>query len=131
MVEEALLEQLDQLHKENRNKEILAVITALPEETRREYAIQGRLARALGNLGELKKALAVLEATREEGKEDPLWWYRTGRALFGLERFLEARPYFERTLELDPTDRESRYFAGLCGTAGNKAGGGPGKGNKY
>ena len=131
MAEKALLERLDRLHRENKNRTILEEIAALPEETRREYAIQGRLARALGNLGELKKALAVLEATREEGRDDPLWWYRTGRALFGLERFLEARPYFVRALELDPEDRESRYFAGLCGTAGNKAGGGPGKGNKY
>ena len=41
MAEEALLERLDRLHEEHKNKTILAEINALPEEIRREYGIQG------------------------------------------------------------------------------------------
>ena len=109
----------------------MAEINALPEEIRREYGIQGRLARALGNLGQMKKALEVLESTREEGENDPLWWYRTARALLGLDRFQEAKRCFVRTLELDPTDRDARYFIPLCDTMANKGEIQAGKGNKY
>ena len=131
MAEEALLERLDRLHEEHKNKTILAEINALPEEIRREYGIQGRLARALGNLGQMKKALEVLESTREEGENDPLWWYRTARALLGFDRFQEAKRCFVRTLELDPTDRDARYFIPLCDTMANKGESQAGKGNKY
>ena len=79
----------------------------------------------------MKKALEVLESTREEGENDPLWWYRTARALLGLDRFQEAKRCFVRTLELDPTDRDARYFIPLCDTMANKGESQAGKGNKY
>lgn len=131
MAEEALLERLDRLHRENKHRLILGEIAALPGEEQGTYAIQSRKARALGNLGEYQGALAVLEDLREEGESDPLWWYRRARALFGLERYREARPCFVRALELDPADRDARYFIPLCDTMNNKGGNRTGKENKY
>ncbi len=131
MAEETLLERLDRLHKENKHKAILGEIAALPGGERETYAIQSRKARALGNLGEYQEALEVLEPLRGEGEQDSLWWYRMARALFGLERYREAKPYFVRALELDPTDRDARYFIPLCDTMNNKGQDQTGKGNKY
>lgn len=130
MVQE-LLAELDRLHRENNHKAILHRIGTLPQEIRETYDIQSRRARALGNLGEYAKALEVLEAVRKEGEQDPLWWYRTGRALFGLDRFREARPCFLQAEKLDPSDKEAGYFAALCATASNKQGKEGGKGNKF
>ena len=131
MAEETLLERLDRLHRENKHRLILGEIAALPGEEQGTYAIQSRKARALGNLGEYQGALAVLEDLREEGENDPLWWYRRARALFGLERYREARPCFVRALELDPADRDARYFIPLCDTMNNKGRDRTGKENKY
>ena len=131
MAEETLLERLDRLHRENKHRLILGEIAALPGEEQGTYAIQSRKARALGNLGEYQGALAVLEDLREEGENDPLWWYRRARALFGLERYREARPCFVRALELDPADRDARCFIPLCDTMNNKGRDRTGKENKY
>ncbi len=68
MVDKEVLERLNQLHEENHHKQILWEISRLPEEVQREYAIQSCKGRALGNLGEYRKAYQVLLPLREEGE---------------------------------------------------------------
>lgn len=100
MVDQEVLERLDQLHKENHHKQILWEISRLPEDVQREYGIQSRKGRALGNLGEYNRAFRVLEPLREEGKKDPLWWYRMGCCYMCMEKNEEAREAFTRAMEL-------------------------------
>lgn len=71
------------------------------------------MARAYNNLPDyegLEKAAALLESVRDEGKDDPLWHYRLGYALFFLERNKEALTCFRRSAELDPDIPDIQYF---------------------
>ena len=102
MADQVLLERLDQLHKEQKNREILAEMAKLPPEEQKEYQLQSRLGRALGNLGRHRDALRVLEALAEEGENDPLWWYRMGCAWYCLAETDRAEEQLRRALELDP-----------------------------
>lgn len=136
-MQKELLEELDLLHEKNCHKEIVRKIGTLPEEVQREYEIQGRLGRALGNLGEVLRAREVLEGIRKEGEKDPLWWYRLGCCYLSMEDGREASRCFRRSLELEPEGEVSedcrkliRWAADLENTD-KGCGGKKGKGNKW
>lgn len=107
------LEQLDRWHEENEHEKIVAAILELPPEGR-NYDLTGRLARALNNLDREAEGLAALDGVAEEGENDPLWHYRRGYALYYLDREAEAKAEFERAVELDPGDDDSREFIRMC-----------------
>lgn len=68
------------------------------------------LARAYNNLGQYEIALDHFESIAEAGKQDPLWHYRVGFALFHLKRFEEAVQAFRRSDELEPNDQNTESF---------------------
>ncbi len=109
MTDKELLAKLDQWHEDNRHKEIIQAIEALPEEEQREYEMRGRLARALNNTGEYRRAIEVLESVRSEGEGDSRWWSRMGYAFYHLDR-KEAQECFLTARRLDPENGDARTF---------------------
>lgn len=109
MTNKELLERLDQWHEDNRHKEIIQAIEALPEEQQGEYEMRGRLARALNNTGEYRRAIEVLESVRSEGERDSRWWSRMGYAFYHLDR-KEAQECFLTAQRLDPENGDARTF---------------------
>lgn len=109
MTDRELLAKLDQWHEDNRHKEIIQAIEALPEEEQGEYEMRGRLARALNNTGEFRRAIEVLESVRSEGERDSRWWSRMGYAFYHLDR-KEAQECFLTARRLDPENGDARTF---------------------
>ena len=121
MNREKLLEQINEWHDVDEHQKIINAIEALPREER-DYELTCLLARAYNNISDpgdtrLEKAVSLLKSVEEEGKDDPLWNYRLGYALYFLERVEEALPYFRRAAELDPDDGDALYFIRSCETA--------------
>lgn len=122
MIDQELLTRLDQWHEENQHKKILQEIEGLPQEIRGEYEIQGRLARALNNVGSYEEAIRVLESVREAGAGDDRWWSRMGYAFYQLDRYDEARKHFLRARELNPENQDAKSFLIWLGVGANGAG---------
>lgn len=95
---------------------IIEAIEAVPEEER-DYELTGQLARALNNRGgegDYERAVELLEATREEGEQDPNWHFRLGYSYYYMDREWLALPEFERVLELTPDDGDAKEFVEMC-----------------
>ena len=104
MNREELLRQIDKWHNKGQHQKIVDAIEALPQEEW-GYELTCLLARAYNNIPgapQLEKAVSLFESVREEGKDDPLWHFRLGYALFYLDREAEAHPCFRRAAKLDP-----------------------------
>lgn len=111
-----LEEKLQYWHNKEAYQQIIDTLEAIPDEER-GYRLTGLLARAYNNLAEIgdaplfDKAIALLEATAEEGREDPNWHFRMGYALYCYEgRDAEAVPYFQRVFELIDDSPETQAF---------------------
>lgn len=102
MVDQALLDRLDRLHEELKNQAILEEVAKLPREEQLDYQIQSRIGRALGNLHQHQAAFRVLETLEDQGKNDPMWWYRMACAWLGLADPVRAEEYADQALALDP-----------------------------
>lgn len=123
--EEELIEKIQQMCDEDREAEVIEMIDALPEEER-TYKIVGLQARTLSNLAANirngyydsnqepdaldSRALDILTATAEEGKDDPNWWCRNGYTRMNLRMEAEAIPYFEHVMTLIDDDPETQEF---------------------
>ena len=121
MNRDELLQQINEWHETDEHQKIIDAIEALPCE-KRDYELTCLLARAYNNVSDphdlrLEEAVSVLESMREKGKDDALWHYRMGYALYYLGREEEALPYFRRAAELNPDDPDARQFIGWCETA--------------
>lgn len=88
-MEQSLIEQLDQWHEDDEHQQIVDTLLAIPEGER-DYETVSRLARAYNNLGLFEEALRHFDKIAESGKNDPLWHYRVGFALYYLKRYEEA-----------------------------------------
>ena len=105
-----LEKELDILHKQDKNQEIIDIITSLPEEEL-DYNILGKLARAYNNNNQCEKGLEVLFKMKDEGENDSLWNFRVGYSYYYSEKakenpeyLEEAKKYFEKCLELNPNE---------------------------
>ncbi|WP_051259375.1 tetratricopeptide repeat protein [Schaalia suimastitidis] len=109
-------------HDANEHERIVEAIETV-SSAERGYALTCLLARAYNNLAQpgasnfsqlLGKALELLASVADEGKTDPLWHFRTGYALYYLDRDDEALAAFQAALELDPTDEVAVQFRDSC-----------------
>lgn len=105
-----LEKELDILHKQGKNQEIIDIINSLPKEDL-NYDILGKFARAYNNNGQCEEGLKVLLSLKDEGEEDSLWNFRVGYSYYYSEKakenpeyLEEAKKYFERCLELNPNE---------------------------
>lgn len=105
-----LEKELDILHKQGKNQEIIDIINSLPKEDL-NYDILGKLARAYNNNNQCEEGLKVLLSLKDEGEEDSLWNFRVGYSYYYSEKakenpeyLEEAKKYFERCLELNPNE---------------------------
>lgn len=114
-----LEKKLEILHKENKNKEIIEIITSLPEDEL-NYDILGKLARAYNNNEEYDKGLEILFKIKDEGENTSLWNFRVGYSYYYSGKLEEAQKYFERCLELNPNEPDGdtllRYTYSDLGT---------------
>ncbi|WP_144511010.1 SMI1/KNR4 family protein [Bacillus sp. FJAT-22090] len=108
-MEQRLIDQLNEWHEANEHQRIVDSLIAIPEEER-NYEVISRLARAYNNLGLYETALDQFEKISEAGKEDFLWHYRVGFALYHLGRFEEALQAFVSSDQLEPDDQNTKYF---------------------
>jgi len=117
------LSLLDKWNQDHAHQKIIDCLETLRNTQTLDYALTCRLARAYNNIADwnkpesraqLTRAEELLRSVAEEGREDPLWHYRLGYALFYLDREAEALRCFERALELDPTDEDARHFIQEC-----------------
>ena len=121
MNKEELLQQINEWNEHDEHQKIIDAIEALPQEER-GYELICLLARAYNNVSDprdprLETAVSLLESVREDGKDDALWHYRLGYALFYLHRKEEALPCFRKVLELDPDDPDALQFIQRCENA--------------
>ena len=116
-----LLQQINEWHEKDKHKKIIDAIEALPREEC-DYELTCLLARAYNNVSDphasqLEKAVSLLESVQEDGKDDPLWHYRLGYALYYLRREEEALGFFRQAAKLNPDDPDAQQFIGWCEAA--------------
>ncbi len=112
-VEMSLREKLEYWHQKDEYLKIVSAIRALQEDQQADYDLQGKLARALNNLSCYQEAIQVMDAIREEGEQDPIWWYRMGYSYYYLNEEEKAETCFKRAVELDPEDGDCWFFLAM------------------
>lgn len=108
-MEQRLIDQLKEWHEEDEHQQIVDSLLAIPDEER-DYEWISHLARAYNNLGRYEEALCQFDTIAEAGKQDPLWHYRVGFALYHLKRYEEAAQAFSRSDQLEPDNENTEYF---------------------
>lgn len=108
-MEQKLIEQLNEWHEVDEHQQIVDSILAIPEQER-DYETISMLARAYNNLGLYEVALNQFAHIAEAGKQDPLWHYRVGFALYHLQRYEEAAQAFSKSEQLEQGDQSTAYF---------------------
>lgn len=109
-----LLEQLQAWHDAGDYEKIIEALEAIPAEER-GYQLTGLLARAYQNAANgderpayHERSLELLQSAVDE--TDPDWNFRVGFALYWLDQYDKAIPYFERIFTLIADDAETRAF---------------------
>lgn len=111
---EDILKVVERLARNDEHVRIIDMLLALPEEELTDE-LKGQLARAYNNNGEYEKALPLLEATEEYGRDNANWNFRMGYSYFFLDKYEESCKYFKRALEIEPDDEDAKWFVAQCG----------------
>ncbi|MEO4053246.1 SMI1/KNR4 family protein [Solibacillus sp. CAU 1738] len=106
---QTLFEQLNKWHEEDEHQKIVDLLLSISDEEL-DYEAISLLARAYNNLGLYEEALDQFDKISESGKQDFLWHYRVGFALYHLGRFEEAVQAFRKTDQIKPDDQNTEYF---------------------
>ena len=118
-----LLARLDKWHQDDEYQEIIDCLETLSDTQKLDYTLTCQLARAYNNIADLDKpegktqlerAEELLRSVADEGQNDPLWHYRLGYSLFYQDREQEALSCFQKVLELDPEDEDTKHFIEEC-----------------
>lgn len=108
-MEQRLMDQLNEWYEADEHQRIVDTLSAIPDEEQ-DYEAISHLARAYNNLGLYEEALSQFDHISEAGKQDPLWHYRVGFALYYLKRYEEAAQAFRRSDQLEPGVQNTEYF---------------------
>jgi tetratricopeptide (TPR) repeat protein len=106
---EELVSRIKDLHEKNGHDEILRALEAVPRDEL-GYELAGFYARALNNLERYREALDVLLGFERDGKEDGIWHFRVGYALYYLGREAEAASYFQKAIDYGDDCEDTRQF---------------------
>jgi tetratricopeptide (TPR) repeat protein len=118
-----ILSLLDKWHQDDEYQKIIDCLEELSNTQKLDYDLTCQLARAYNNIADLdreegrsqlERAEELLRSVADEGQDDPLWHYRLGYSLFYQDREKEALSCFQRALELDPEDEDTKYFIKEC-----------------
>lgn len=125
MTEKEILKQIEELNEQERFREIAELIEKLGEEEKTPRVLS-ELAKAYNNMAVLedpenvdtellKRSLSILENIEDEfPKNDHLFNFRFGYALFNLDRVGEALERFEKALIERPDDEDTKGFIEYC-----------------
>ncbi|MFB9326355.1 Imm51 family immunity protein [Paenibacillus aurantiacus] len=108
-MEPNLYAQIMQWHKDNEHQQIVDTLLKIPPADR-DYDMISSIGRAYNNLSLYEEALEQLTSIAEQGKNDPLWYYRIGYSYYYLKRYEEAAGVLSAALELDPDDQHSAWL---------------------
>ncbi|MDR1949304.1 MAG: suppressor of fused domain protein [Spirochaetaceae bacterium] len=106
---ESLLARLNLWHDDENHQKIIDAIEKIPRNTW-DYELSGLYARALNNLERYEEALELLLSLREAGREDGVWYFRTGYSLYYLNREEEAAEYFQKAIGYGDDCEDTREF---------------------
>ncbi|MGR6899173.1 SMI1/KNR4 family protein [Rummeliibacillus sp. BSL5] len=104
-----LIDQLNEWHESDEHQRIIDSLLTISDEEQ-DYDSISLLARAYTNMGLYEEALYHFDKISEAGKQDSLWHYRVGFALYYLKRYEESAQAFSRADQLDPGDQYTEYF---------------------
>ncbi|MCL1814310.1 MAG: suppressor of fused domain protein [Treponema sp.] len=105
----SLLEQIKQWHDGDEHQAIVNAIDKIPRPEW-DYNLSCYYARALNNLERYQEALDILSEQKEKGKEDGLWYFRMGYALYYLCREAEAAEYFQKAVDYGDSSEDTLEF---------------------
>lgn len=108
-MEQELSAQILQWHEDDEHQQIVDTLMKIPPADR-DYDMISSMGRAYNNLSLYKKALEQFAIIAEQGKNDPLWYFRVGYSYYYMKRYEEAVGVLSTALELDPDDRHSARF---------------------
>lgn len=111
LISSGFVKQIEQWHEDDEYRRIVGAIRTLDEEDW-NYDIVGWLARSYNNLGRYDEAIRLLQTTSEQGKEDPIWYYRLAYSYFHKKEYKTAVEALDRSLALDGEFEDSWLF--LC-----------------
>lgn len=112
-MDNALKQQIDSWTEADEHDKIIELLEKIPSGDR-DFETTGLLARAYNYNGQYEKALALLDATREEGTDNTNWHFRMGYAFYFLGKYKEALLHFKKADELTPEDEDTLDFIRHC-----------------
>ncbi|MDV0447066.1 hypothetical protein MsAg5_09390 [Methanosarcinaceae archaeon Ag5] len=112
-MDQKLMKQLEKWHNNFDNDKIIRAVLEIPE-AERDYELTCILARAYNNNDEYDKAIQLLLSVKEQGENDPLWFYRLAYAYFYLDSEEQALELLKRSKELDPDNDDVDELIHLC-----------------
>lgn len=105
-MEQELSAQIMQWHENDEHQQIVDTLLKIPPADR-DYDMIGSIGRAYNNLSMYGRALEQFAFIAEQGKKDPLWYFRVGYSYYYMERYEEAAGVLSTALELDPGDQDA------------------------
>lgn len=108
-MEQQFIDQLNEWYEADDHQRIVETLSAIPEDERDDDSIT-HLARAYNNLGLYEEALSQFDRISEIGKQDAVWHYRVGFALYYLKRYEEAAQAFSMSDGLEPGNEHTEYY---------------------
>ncbi|MBW5398427.1 hypothetical protein NEI00_07805 [Brachyspira pilosicoli] len=109
----SIIEEINELHKNDEHEKIIDIIMAIPKE-QRDTELFSLLARAYNNVGRYDEALDNLMYIREECINDALWNHRIGYSYFYKGDKENASMHFKKAYDLNNDDIHSYNFYMLC-----------------
>jgi tetratricopeptide (TPR) repeat protein len=101
--------QLVSWHEQDEHERIIDAIEKLGQEEW-DYDIASLYARALNNAERYDEALKILLDLEEEGKDDGVWYFRAGYALYYLNREAEAAEFFQQAIDHGDDEEDTRLM---------------------
>ncbi|MDR2186304.1 MAG: suppressor of fused domain protein [Treponema sp.] len=112
MAHDSIIPRLKKWHDEDEHQKIIDAIEGIPRNTW-DYELSSLYARALNNMERYEEALKILLDIEEAGREDGVWYFRVGYALYYMDRKEDAAEYFQKAVDYGDDDEDTRYLLKL------------------